>query len=99
MLKRFLITAALSGLMVSGALAQAQAPAKVEASNDAKFITMQNPDQLVFSKFKGTNVLGPNDERIGDVSDMLFDKSGKIQGSWSAWAAFSASGRKTSPST
>ena len=31
------------------------------------------------SKFKGTDVIGTDDQKIGDVSDILFDKSGKIE--------------------
>ena len=34
----------------------------------------------MFSKFKGTDVLGPDNAQVGDVNDMLFDKSGKIIG-------------------
>ena len=34
----------------------------------------------MFSKFKGTDVLGPDNAHIGNVSDMLFDKNGKILG-------------------
>src|SRR5262245_26690431 len=41
-------------------------------------ITEQKPDQLLATKVKGTNVIGSNDEKIGDVSDILFDKEGKI---------------------
>jgi sporulation protein YlmC with PRC-barrel domain len=44
----------------------------------AKAITQQSPDQWLASKFKGTNVLGNNDEKIGDVSDILFDKNEKV---------------------
>src|ERR1700745_1757908 len=73
--KTFMISAAVSGLMVSGALAQADKPA-----DSAKFITSQSQDQWVFSKFKGTDVLGPDNAHIGNVNDMLFDKQGKIFG-------------------
>jgi hypothetical protein len=31
------------------------------------------------SKFKGTDVIGADDKKIGDVSDILFDKDGKIE--------------------
>jgi len=31
------------------------------------------------SKFKGTDVIGSDDKKIGDVSDILFDKAGKIE--------------------
>ena len=90
MLKTLMISAAVSALMVSGALAQADlspkpptatAP-KAEAfpHDTAKFIAAQSTDQWVFSKFKGTDVLGPDNAHIGNVSDMLFDKNGKILG-------------------
>src|SRR5215813_3850254 len=75
MLKTFMIAAAVSALMVSGALAQADKPA-----DSGKFIASQSTDQWVFSKFKGTDVLGPDNAHIGNVNDMLFDKQGKILG-------------------
>jgi hypothetical protein len=86
MLKTLMMSAAVSALMVSGALAQAgppaaSPPAKAAAPMDsAKFIGSQGADQWVFSKFKGTDVLGPDDAHIGDVNDLLFDKHGKIVG-------------------
>src|SRR5215467_13945717 len=75
MFKTLMISAAVSALMVSGALAQADKPA-----DSAKFIASQSTDQWVFSKFKGTDVLGPDNAHIGNVNDMLFDKQGKILG-------------------
>jgi PRC-barrel domain len=48
------------------------------ASASGKFMTSQSADQFVASKFKGMDVVGPNNEKIGDVDDMLFDKNGKI---------------------
>jgi hypothetical protein len=87
MLKTLMMSAAVSALMVSGALAQdkppmASPPAKAEgaAIDSAKFIQAQSTDQWVFSKFKGTDVLGPDNAHIGNVNDMLFDKNGKILG-------------------
>src|SRR5216683_3270674 len=82
MLKKLMISAAVSALMVLGALAQASPPAKSDAApvDAAKFISSQSTDQWVFSRFKGTNVLGPDDAKVGDVNDMLLDKSGKIIG-------------------
>jgi hypothetical protein len=75
MLKTLMISAAVSALMASGALAQTDKPA-----DSAKFIASQSTDQWVFSKFKGTDVLGPDNAHIGNVNDMLFDKNGKILG-------------------
>src|SRR6266702_7312365 len=87
MLKTLMISAAVSALMVSGAFAQAdmspkQSTAKPEAvpHDTAKFIATQSTDQWVFSKFKGSDVLGPDNAHIGSVNDMLFDKNGKILG-------------------
>ncbi len=87
MLKTMMISAAVSALMVSGAFAQAdmspkQSAAKPEAvpHDTAKFISSQSQDQWVFSKFKGSDVLGPDDAHIGSVNDMLFDKNGKVLG-------------------
>jgi hypothetical protein len=45
----------------------------------AKFVSSQKPDQFLASKFKGTDVVGADDKKIGDVSDILFDKEGKIE--------------------
>jgi hypothetical protein len=40
--------------------------------------TEQAPNQLLASKFRGAEVLGPDNQKIGDVSDILFNQSGKI---------------------
>jgi hypothetical protein len=93
MLKNLLITTAVSGLMITGAFAQgsttAPAPGSAPATTNraapapadsAKFIPAQGADQWVFSKFKGTDVLGADDAHVGDVNDLLFDKQGKVDG-------------------
>ena len=41
-------------------------------------VNSQKPEQFLASKFKGTDVIGADNQKIGDVSDILFDKSGKI---------------------
>jgi hypothetical protein len=91
MLKKIMITTALSGLMVTGALAQstpsgtneaekAAASSPTMSTGDAKFINTQGPDHWLSSYFIGTDVVGPDNEKIGDVSDILFDKNGSIVG-------------------
>lgn len=75
MIKQILVTTTVATLMISSGLAQS-----TNNAGAAKFVAMQSPDQWVFSKFKGTDVVGPNDETIGGVNDLLFDKSGKIMG-------------------
>ena len=44
----------------------------------AHFVNKQESDQWLASKFKGTDVIGTDDKKIGDVSDILFDKDKKI---------------------
>jgi hypothetical protein len=96
MLKTLLITTAVSGLIISGAIAQSQtptAPAPTEQStapkdqstvkestsaSETKFVPSQSGDQWVFTKFKGSDVIGPDNASIGSVSDLLFDRTGKI---------------------
>jgi PRC-barrel domain protein len=84
MLKTLMISAAISALMISGAMAQASPPAPAEKKadaaplNDPKFVSAQSTEQWVFSKFKGTDVTGPDSTQIGSVNDLLFDKNGKI---------------------
>ena len=49
------------------------------SATPAKFVNSQRQDQYLASKFKGTDVIGTDDKKIGDVSDILFDKDGKIE--------------------
>jgi len=49
------------------------------SASSAKFINSQRQDQYLASKFKGTDVIGADDKKIGDVSDILFDKGGKVE--------------------
>src|SRR5712692_2642050 len=94
MLKKLMVTTALTGLLIGAAAAQgmspstdkpagsspsASTPASPGGASSAKFINSQKPDQWLASKFKGTDVVGADNARIGDVSDILFDKSGKIE--------------------
>jgi PRC-barrel domain len=60
-------------------LPEAKQAALASVSSD-KFIKEQSADQFVFTKFKGTDVLGPDNARVGAVDDLLFDKNGKIIG-------------------
>jgi sporulation protein YlmC with PRC-barrel domain len=98
MMKKLMLGAAVSALIVSGALAatpepnaKSTPPAAAQkstppaaAQNDkaagkADFVMTQKPDQFLASKFKGTDVIGTDNKKIGDVADILFDKDGKIE--------------------
>ena len=49
------------------------------AAGKADLVMAQKPDQWLASNFKGTDVIGDDGKKIGDVSDILFDKTGKIE--------------------
>jgi len=117
MLKKLMLSTALTGLMIGAAVAEGTPPAPSSPSPPAaqsssppkapeatkapemttpapsssasapapsgassvKFVNSQKSDQFLASKFKGTDVIGNDNEKIGDVSDILFDKTGKIE--------------------
>lgn len=88
MLKKLMLTTALTGAMIGAALAQSTtaptqsapgASAGVTSTGTPQVVNTQKSDQWLASKFKGTDVLGPDDKKIGDVSDILFDQNGKIE--------------------
>ena len=98
MLKKILMSTALSAAVATAAFAQspstpsssspasppptqAQPSEKMNSQSSGKmsFVSSQKPDQWLASKFKGTDVVGSDDQKIGDVSDILFDKSGKVE--------------------
>ena len=76
MLKTFLIMTTVSGVIISGAIAQSEtstappakdqsaAPKESTSASEAQFITSQGADQWVFTKFRGSDVLGPDNARI-----------------------------------
>ena len=95
MLKKLMITTAVTSLMIGSAMAEGMSPSSPAATpappaksstmttpapskSSAQFINAQKPDQYLASKFKGTDVIGADNQKIGDVSDMLF-KDGKIE--------------------
>jgi len=57
---------------------QAQ-PSAAPSAGKAAMVSSQKPDQWLASKFRGTDVLGADNLKIGSVSDILFDKTGKIE--------------------
>jgi hypothetical protein len=85
-MSRTLVLATVSGLMMSTALAQAPptsspapaAPAPT-ASSTSQAVPAQSADEWLASKLKGTAVIGSDDQKIGDISDILFDKMGHVK--------------------
>jgi hypothetical protein len=91
MMKQLMFGSAAAALIVSGAFAQSPNPTPPSASTPPaaaaiqpgngtpQFVDKQQPDQWLASRFKGTDVIGKDDKKIGDVTDVLFDKTGKIE--------------------
>ncbi len=84
MLRTIMAVTAVSAFALTSALAQTAAPStsptvqSTDPAGHTTFVARQAPDQWLASKFRGTDVIGPHEEKIGDVSDILFDQSGKI---------------------
>ncbi len=60
--------------------AEREANSSPSMSGEAKFINAQGSDQWLASNFIGVDVIGPDNEKIGDVSDILFEKNGNVVG-------------------
>jgi sporulation protein YlmC with PRC-barrel domain len=54
------------------------APGASPAQGSRQFVSVQASDQWLATKFKGTDVIGSNNEKIGDVTDLLIDQNGRI---------------------
>lgn len=46
------------------------------AANSGQFLTTLGREQLRASRVVGVNIYGPNDERVGDVNEVILDRSG-----------------------
>jgi sporulation protein YlmC with PRC-barrel domain len=89
MMKKPMIGVAVGVLMVSTALAQSPTPppaanpappaAMQQSGAKPDFVATQKPEQWLASSFKGTAVMSADNQKIGTVSDILFDKDGKIE--------------------
>lgn len=106
MMKHLMVGAAAGALMISAAAAQAPSssdstPSTPPAAQSMPatgsgngMVTSQKPDQLMASSFKGTDVIGSDDKKIGDISDILFTKDGKIEAYVVAVGGFLGMGAK-----
>jgi len=93
MLKKLMMTTAAAALVAGTAIAQAPdspkappmqktepmpAPGASAAQGSRQFVSVQASDQWLATKFKGTDVIGSNNEKVGDVTDLLIDQNGRI---------------------
>jgi uncharacterized membrane protein YkoI len=73
-----------TALITAPALAQTTSgpntnqPAGRTQATPGQFMSQESPDQWRGSKLVGLTVYGPNNERIGDINEVLVDRNGKV---------------------
>jgi hypothetical protein len=73
-----MLSAAVGALLIGGAAAQSTGTGASVTTASAP-VSQQKPDQWLASRFRGTDVVGADNQKIGDVTDILFDRNGKIE--------------------
>jgi uncharacterized membrane protein YkoI/sporulation protein YlmC with PRC-barrel domain len=71
------LTAAPALAQTSSAPNPNQSAGRTQA-NPGRFLTQEGPDQWRGSKLVGLNVYGPNNEKVGDINEVLVDRNGKV---------------------
>lgn len=80
MLKTHIALALLgTSLAFTPAFAQTQPATPSGTMNTGNWMTQEKPGQWRASKIDGLNVYNNNNEKIGDISELLVDQSGKIE--------------------
>ena len=88
MTKTFIIVAALGVWTISTALAQtperpaagpAGPPADSVRPGSSQIVATQGKDEWLASNLKGTAVLGSDNQKVGDIVDILVDKGGQVR--------------------
>ena len=54
------------------------APGAKPGPGEQTFLQQQQPGQMLASNLMGKSVLGPNNERIGDINDLVLAQDGKV---------------------
>jgi len=70
----------LSSVMIVTAFAQSNPPAPSAANPPAASTTASSSNMWRASKLVGVNVYNDQDEKLGSISEVLIDKSGKVDG-------------------
>lgn len=85
MLTRYVTFAVLGATLAAApALAQTSSPsqspaATMGAMNTSNWMTQEQPGQWRATKLEGLDVYNSNNEKIGDISELLVDNNGKVQ--------------------
>jgi PRC-barrel domain len=81
---RTLVVAAVSGLMIATALAQSPAPAPAPPSaagtgpSTSQIVATQARDEWLASSMTGTLVVGADLKKLGEVADILIDRTCQV---------------------
>ena len=70
-----------SSLLATGALAQSSLPTASQAApapNAPEFMTQLSPGAMLLSDFMDQDVVGPDNDDIGDVEDVVLDRNGRV---------------------
>ncbi len=70
---------ALAQTQPSGSTSTAPSASQSSAMSSGNWMTQEQPGQWRASKLDGVNVYNNNNEKIGDISELIVDQSGKIQ--------------------
>lgn len=76
MLKCCVTALALTAALAAPAWGQTKSPEPGMKADGGQFVTKQSPSHWRASKLIGVNVYGPNDEKIGNISEVLVDRGG-----------------------
>src|SRR5690349_14480291 len=86
MIKTAVLSGLLATVLVVPVLAQSNPPANAPAHAPAPKATTAPADHVAAgslwraSKLKGLNVYNDKNEKLGDINEILIDKSGKVEG-------------------
>jgi sporulation protein YlmC with PRC-barrel domain len=72
----FIAAPALAQTSGSGGSSAGSAASSSSAASGGQFMTHMQPDQWRASKLVGVNIYGQNNEKIGDVNEVLIDRKG-----------------------
>src|SRR3712207_2526137 len=72
----FIAAPALAQTSGSGSGSSAPAASSSAGASSGQFLNQMQPDQWRASKLVGVNIYGQNNEKIGDVNEVLIDRKG-----------------------
>lgn len=94
-MKVTLIPALAAALIVASAAGVAQTAPPATSKSDTPFVMAQPEGQWLASRFIGQAVTNQAGETIGDINDLLFDKSGRISAAVIGVGGFLGMGEKS----